>query len=54
MSLLYQHSEIGLGVVKLSGALLGSQADEALDLFLPLTEPPTPKFRVCQDRRGVL
>ena len=38
MALLYRHNEIGLGVVKLSGALLGSQADEALDMFKGLVQ----------------
>jgi anti-anti-sigma factor len=38
MALLYRHNEIGLGVVKLNGALLGSQADEALDMFRGLIQ----------------
>ena len=38
MALLYRHNEIGLGVIKLSGALLGSQADEALDMFRGLVQ----------------
>jgi anti-anti-sigma factor len=33
MSLLYRHNEIGVGLVKLSGPLLRSQADETLDTF---------------------
>lgn len=38
MSLLYRHNEIGLGLVKLSGALLGSQAAETLDMFRNLAQ----------------